>query len=172
MGSVDTRGVKRASVESGDVAPDFDLPALIAGVKKRFRLSDERGRKNVVLAFYPFNWETASEQQFSRYQVERGTMQSLNTETVGICVDSIMNTTVWEREIGPFDFPLCSDFWPHGEVAEKYGVLQLNGPLAGAASRVIFVIDKQGVIILRKSYRRDEVPDAEEILEALRGLEQ
>jgi peroxiredoxin len=83
-----------------------------------------------------------------------------------------MNTTVWEREIGPFDFPLCSDFWPHGEVAEKYGVLQLNGPLAGAASRVIFVIDKQGVIILRKSYRRDEVPDAEEILEALRGLEQ
>ena len=46
-----------------------------------------------------------------------------------------MNTTVWEREIGPFDFPLCSDFWPHGEVSRSYGVLREAAPLAGASER-------------------------------------
>jgi peroxiredoxin len=83
-------------------------------------------------------------------------------------VDSIMNTTAWEREIGPFDFPLCSDFWPHGAVAEKYGVLQQAGPLAGAATRASFLVDLNGAILLRQSYRRDEVPDLEHTLEALR----
>jgi peroxiredoxin len=157
MGTVDTRGVKPVHLETGDLAPDFDLPALIGGVKKRFRLSDERGRKNVVLAFYPYNWEAASEQQFVQYQAERDSLQSLHTETVGISVDSIMNTTVWEREIGPFDFPLCSDFWPHGEVAEKYG---------------IFVVDRKGVIVLRKQYGRDQVPALNQVLEVVRRMEQ
>lgn len=172
MGTIDTRGVKPVSLESGDVAPDFDLPALIAGVKKRFRLGDELGRKNVLLAFYPFNWEPASERQLIQYQAERDSLQRLNVETVGICVESIMNTTVWEREIGPFDFPLCSDFWPHGAVAEKYGVLQPAGPLAGAAARANFLVDINGVILLRKLYSRGEVPDLELTLEALRRIEQ
>lgn len=172
METVDSRGVKRVSLEMGDVAPDFDLPALIAGVKKRFRLSDEGGKNNVLLAFYPFNWEPASEQQFTQYQAERESLQRLNIETVGICVDSIMNTTVWEREIGPFDFPLCSDFWPHGAVAEKYGVLQPAGPLAGAATRTNFLVDMNGVIVLRNLYGREEVPDLKQTLESLRRIGQ
>ena len=58
------------------------------------------------------------------FQVDREKFLARNAETVGICVDSIMNTTAWEREIGPFDFPLCSDFWPHGEVSFRYGLLR------------------------------------------------
>jgi peroxiredoxin len=172
MGTVDTGGVKPVSLEIGELAPDFDLPALIAGVKKRFRLSDERGKNNVLLAFYPFNWEPASEQQFTQYQAERDSLQGLNVETVGICVDSIMNTTAWEREIGPFDFPLCSDFWPHGAVAEKYGVLQQAGPLAGAATRASFLVDTNGVILVRNLYGRKEVPDLKQTLESLRRIGQ
>jgi len=171
METVDSRGVKRVSLETGDVAPDFDLPALIAGVKKRFRLADERGRQNVLLAFYPFNWEPGSERQLTQYQAERDSLQRLNVETVGICVDSIMNTTAWEREIGPFDFPLCSDFWPHGAVAEKYGVLQQAGPVAGAATRASFLVDTNGATLLRQLYSGDEVPDLEHTLEALRRTE-
>lgn len=172
METVDSRGVKPVSLERGDVAPDFDLPALIAGVKKRFRLADERGRKNVLLAFYPFNWEPASERQLIQYQAERDSLQRLNVETVGICVDSIMNTTAWEREIGPFDFPLCSDFWPHGAVAEKYGVLQPAGPLAGTATRANFLVDMNGVILLRNFHGREEVPDLKQTLESLRRIGQ
>ena len=55
-----------------------------------------------------------------------------------------MNTTVWEREIGPLEYPLCSDFWPHGEVSRSYGVFRDRSPLAGTSERAIFVIDRAG----------------------------
>jgi peroxiredoxin len=87
-----------AVLQIGDEAPDFDLPALIAGVKKRFRLSEQRG-KNIILAFYPFNWEPVSEKQMVGFQSQRASLLERNTEVVGICVESIMNTTVWERAI-------------------------------------------------------------------------
>ena len=159
-----------AVVEISELAPDFDLPALIAGVKKRFRLSEQRGKKNIVLAFYPFNWEPASSRQLRAYQAERQRFLDGGAEVVGITVESIMNTTAWEREIGPFDFPLCSDFWPHGEVAEKYGVLRLGGPAAGSSDRATIVIDKVGKIVFRKTYDPEQVPEVHEVLEALKKI--
>jgi peroxiredoxin (alkyl hydroperoxide reductase subunit C) len=169
MAFAETRGVQAVSLEVGDSAPDFDLPALLAGVKGRFRLSDQRGKKHVVLVFYPFNWEAVSGQQLSQYQAEREKIEGLGAETVAICVESIMNTTAWEREIGPFDFPLCSDFWPHGAVAEKYGVLRTHGQLAGACERAIFVVNKSGVIAFRRRYGVDEMPKLVEALDILQG---
>ena len=154
----------------GTPAPDFELPALIAGVKKPLRLSAYRGQKNVVLAFYPYNWQAASAQQLTGYQRERPRMLASNTETVAVTVDSIMNTTSWEREIGPFDFPICADFWPHGEVCVRYGVLRESGPEAGASERAVFVIDRDGRIAFRKVYGLDEVPPIEEIFPMLRKL--
>ena len=55
----------------GDIAPDFDLPVLIGGVKKRFKLSDRRGKQSLLVAFYPLNWEPVSTEQMVSYQVER-----------------------------------------------------------------------------------------------------
>ena len=89
---------------------------------------------------------------------------------VAISVDSIMNTTAWEREIGPFDFALCSDFWPHGEVSRKYGVLRANHPHAGTNQPVVFVVDKGGRIQFRKLYEDGTVPDVEEPLSVLAKL--
>ena len=103
------------SLDVNDFAPDFDLPVLTAGVKGRFRLR-EHSAENLVLAFYPSNWEPVSTEQLIGYQVERESFLARNAEVVGINVDSIMNTTAWEREIGPLEFPLCSDFWPHAAV--------------------------------------------------------
>ena len=169
MAFAQTRGVQPVSLEVGNPAPEFDLPALLAGVKGRFRLSERRGKKRVVLAFYPFNWEAVSGKQLSQYQAEREKIEALGAETVAICVESIMNTTAWEREIGPFDFPLCSDFWPHGAVAEKYGVLRTHGQLAGACERAIFVVNKSGVIAFRRRYGIDEMPKLGEALDILQG---
>ena len=101
-------GNQMSALQVGDLAPDFDLPVLVGGVKKRFRLSECRGKKNVVLAFYPLNWEPASEKQLVQYQQEREKFAAHDAMLVAISVDSIMNTTAWEREIGPFDFALCS----------------------------------------------------------------
>jgi len=150
------------------MAPDFDLPVLIGGVKKRFHLAEHRG-KNLVLAFYPSNWEAVSAGQMIAYQGEREKFVTQEAEIVAISVDSIMNTTAWERNIGPLDFPMCSDFWPHGEVTHRYGVLREHDPFAGAAERAIFILDKSGRITFRKIYPLDEVPDYREALGALPG---
>ena len=154
----------------GDIAPDFDLPVLIGGVKKRFKLSERRGRQNLVLAFYPLNWEPVSTEQMVAYQVEREKFAESSTEVVGISVDSIMNTTAWEREIGPFDYALCSDFWPHGNVSLKYGVLREAEPFAGCSERAVFIVDKAGKMQFGRIYAVNEVPDLQESLEILRKL--
>ncbi len=153
----------------GDMAPDFEVPVLIGGVKKQFRLSDRRGKQNLMLAFYPVNWEPVSAQQMVGYQVEREKLLQHQAEVVAISVDHIMNATAWEREIGPFDFLLASDFWPHGEVSRKYGVLRESEPWAGASERAIFVIDKSGRLAFSKIYTMSQLPDLEETLDALRG---
>ena len=156
-------------LQVGDKAPEFDLPALIGGVKQRFRLQEQRGT-NLVLAFYPFNWEPVSTAQFTEYQVERERLVAFDALVVGISVDSIMNTTAWEREIGPFDFPMCSDFWPHGEVCRQYGVLRSEGPGSGASERAISIVDKGGNIAFRAEYDVTKVPDIEELFQWLRAL--
>ena len=157
-------------LQVGDMAPDFDVPVLVGGVRKQFRLSEYRGKRNLVLAFYPANREPVSAQQMVTYQVEREKFLARQAEVLGINVDSIMHTTSWEREIGPFDFLLGSDFWPHGEVSRHYGVLRELEPFKGASDRAIFVIDKAGKIRFSRIYLLDKLPDLEETLEALRDL--
>jgi len=154
-------------LQPGDLAPDFDTPLLIGGIKKQFRLSDHRGKENLVLAFYPVNWERISAQQMVAYQVEREKFVQRQAEIVTISVDHIMSTTSWEREIGPFDFLMCSDFWPHGKVSSLYGVLREADPLAGASDRAIFVVNKAGKIIFSRAYALDELPDMNETLDIL-----
>jgi peroxiredoxin len=157
-------------LECGDLAPDFDLPVLLGGVKRRFHLREQREKKNIVLAFYPSNWESVSAEQMIAYQVEREKFVAQNAEVVGITVDSIMNITAWEREIGPFDYFLCSDFWPHGQVCEQYGVLRQSEPFRGASDRAVFVIDQIGKVRYKRIYPVDEKPDLKEVLAALQNL--
>lgn len=150
-------------INVGNEAPDFQLPALIEGVKKTFRLSDYRGQKRIVLAFYPFNWQETSARQIAGYQAQRARVLAAGAETVGVCVESIMNTTAWERQIGPLDFPLCSDFWPHGEVSARYGVLGKSG----AAERAVFVVNVDGRVIFRQVYINDVVPPLDDLVGVL-----
>ena len=154
----------------GDAAPDFELPALVAGVKQPLRLSAYRGQKTVVLAFYPFNWQEPSAAQLISYQVQRPRVLENNAEIVAVTVDSIMNTTAWERVIGPFDFPMCSDFWPHGEVSEHYGVLRKSGKGAGSSDRAVVIVDRSGRVAFRRTYAEDQVAPVEEVLAVLGKL--
>jgi peroxiredoxin len=167
------RGVElesRKALRVGDPAPDFELPVLLSGVKGRLRLRDALAQKNVVLAFYPSNWNEVSASQMREYQAQRERLQEQKTEVVAICVDSIMNTAVWERAIGPLDFPLCSDFWPHGAVSNAYGVLRLQGEHEGRTERTIVVANRSGTIAFRKVYGDAELPPIAETWEALRSL--
>ena len=65
------------------------------------------------------------------YQVEREKLEARQAEVLGISVDHIMNAAAWEREIGPFDFLLASDFWPHGAISREYGVLRESRSVPG-----------------------------------------
>jgi peroxiredoxin len=158
----------RSLVLPGEAAPDFDLPALVAGVKKHFHLREQLEKSHVVLVFYPVNWEAVSARQLVGYQGERGRFFP-EIEVVGVSVDSIMNTTVWERDIGPLEFPLCSDFWPHGEVSRSYGVFREQPPLAGASERALFVIERGGKIVFSHVYGLQDLPPISDALQALGG---
>lgn len=67
-------------------------------------------------------------------------------------------------------YPLGSDFYPHGAVAQKFGIFRSSDPLAGINERAVFVIDKQGKIVFAKVYELGDLPDNEDAFEALRAL--
>ena len=153
----------------GEWAPDFDLPACTGDEKTRVRLSQFRGKKNVVLAFHPLDWTPVCTEQGMNYQSFLGQFAELDAQVIGISVDSVFSHCAWQKyEIGKLDYPLASDFWPHGEVAAKYGILRTEEPYSGINERAVFVINKNGQIIFSKVYDLGELPDNEEVLEVLR----
>lgn len=94
-----------------------------------------------------------------------------DAQVLGMSVDSIPSHIAWQKkDIGWVNFPLGSDFWPHGEVAIKYGVLREGDPVPGISERAVFIIDKQGVIAFAKVYPLTTPPENEELFEVLRGL--
>jgi len=92
-------------------------------------------------------------------------------QVVGISVDSIPSHIAWQQKlIGKLSFPLGSDFWPHGAVAQKYGILRTGDPVPGINERAIFIADKQGKIVFARLYDLGEQPNNEECFEILRKL--
>ena len=96
---------------------------------------------------------------------------AFDAQVVGISTDSIYCHIAWqEKGIGMMAFPLASDYFPHGDIAKKYGVQRLGDPIPGINERSIIIVDKQGKVAFRKVYELGEQPDGEEIFEALRNV--
>lgn len=89
-----------------------------------------------------------------------------NAQVLGISVDSEPTNTAWAKSLGGLDYPLLSDFWPHGEVSKKYGVLRAEG----IAERAVIVIDKEGIVRYIDVHNIAEAPDPKEALKALEEL--
>ena len=86
--------------------------------------------------------------------------------------DSVFSHVAWQKfEVGWLNFPLGSDFYPHGEVAGKYGVLRTGEPIPGINERAVFIIDKEGIIRDVTILELGEVPDNEDAFEVLRRLQ-
>ena len=99
------------------------------------------------------------------------TFAGLNAQVLDISVDSVSSHLAWqEHEIGTIDFPMCSDFYPHAEVSEKYGILREAPPVPGISERAAFVVDKAGKIVLTRVYPLDQLPNVDELLQAVRDL--
>ena len=104
------------------------------------------------------------------YGADLAKFAAYNAQVVGISVDSIYSTTAWEKEIGPFEYTLAADYWPHGEVAQKFGVFRDKGEFAGISERAVFVVDKNGNIAFAKVYPIDQLPDTKELFPVLEKL--
>jgi alkyl hydroperoxide reductase subunit AhpC len=95
----------------------------------------------------------------------------LGAQVVGVSVDSVFSHMAWQKhDIGPLRYPLCSDFFPHGEVAKKYGVFRPGEPIPGINERAVFIVDKAGKIAFSKVYDLGEQPPNEDCFAVLRKL--
>ena len=97
---------------------------------------------------------------------------ALNAQVLDISVDSIPSHSAWrEKEVGQVQLPMCSDFYPHARVTQQFGILRAGPPVAGISERAGFIIDKSGKIAFAKVYPLDQLVDIDEILRALRKVE-
>ncbi|MGB5748851.1 MAG: peroxiredoxin [Desulfobacterales bacterium] len=126
-------------VKAGQPAPDFTLPAVSG---KKIALSDYRGQRNVVISFVPAAFTPVCSDQWPGYNIFKDMFEENDAILLGITVDNIPTLHAWTRQMGKLWFEVLSDFWPHGSVAEKYGVLRSDG----LSERALFFIDKAGVI--------------------------
>ena len=96
---------------------------------------------------------------------------ALNAQVLDISVDSIISHIAWrQREVGPVRIPLCSDFYPHGEVTQKFDILREGAPVPGISERAALIVDKTGKIAFARIYPIDQLPNVEELLQALREI--
>ena len=93
--------------------------------------------------------------------------EGMETQVLGLSVDSVPGLKAWAESLGGIQYPLLSDFWPHGAVAECYGVLRTEG----YTERAIFVIDGKGVIRYIDIHDINDRPDNDEVRNVLRQLQ-
>jgi len=129
----------RLKVKKGDKAPPFILPAISG---EKVALHQYLGKKNVMLTFIPAAWTPVCSDQWPGYNIARPLFEQYDTVVIGISTDNTPTLFAWTKEMGELWFDVVSDFWPHGEVSQSYGVLRSDG----IADRAIIMIDKKGII--------------------------
>lgn len=126
-------------IEVGAEAPDF---LLRDQNNQEVRLSDYRGRQNVLLVFYPLAFTGTCQGELCEVRDNLNEYVNDDVQVLTVSVDSVYSHKVWAEREG-FEFPLLSDFWPHGAVAQEYGVFNAE---RGFSNRGTFIIDKAGVV--------------------------
>jgi len=141
------------SVNAGDTAPDFTLPSTVGD---KVTLSSYRGKKNVLLMFYPLDFSpvcSVENKQCAEILPSKG---SADIQVLGISVDSLWAHKAFAAQNG-IEYPLLADFNPKGDVAKKYGVYLED---KGISARTAFVIGKDGKV---KEVVASDIPVARDI---------
>jgi mycoredoxin-dependent peroxiredoxin len=151
------------SIEVGQQAPDFEL---VNQFGEAVKLSDYAGKKNVVLVFYPFAFSVPCTAELCAIRDERESLEGEDTQVLGVSCDSKFTLKAFAESQG-YEYPLLSDFWPHGEVAKTYGVFNEE---KGLALRGTFIIDKSGVVRWTVVNSPADVRSTDDYREALSAL--
>ncbi|NUR83213.1 MAG: peroxiredoxin [Nonomuraea sp.] len=149
------------AIEVGTKAPEFELKDNHG---RTVRLSDFRGEKNVVLLFYPFAFTGVCTGELCELRDNLPKFVNDDTQLLAVSNDSIHTLRVFAEQEG-LEYPLVSDFWPHGEVSRAYGVFDED---KGCAVRGTFIIDKEGVV---RWTVVNALPDARDLNEYLKALD-
>jgi peroxiredoxin len=128
----------KTHLKVGDMAPDFELNSTTG---KKIKLSDFRGKKNVVVAFFPAAFTGGWTKEFTGYQAGISKFDVAETQVLGISTDNTPSLGEFAKKLN-LSFPLVSDFTDR-KTAAAYGVLM---PDRGIANRASFVLDKEGKI--------------------------
>ena len=126
-------------LDVGTEAPDFSLKDQN---QQPVTLSDFRGARNVLLVFFPLAFTGICQGELDEIRDHLPNYENDDTATLAISVGPPPTHKVWATQSG-FTFPVLSDFWPHGAVAQSYGVFDFD---RGCARRGTFIIDTTGII--------------------------
>jgi peroxiredoxin len=125
------------SLQVGEQAPDFTLKDQN---NQERTLSELRGDRNVLVVFYPLAFSGICTGELDQLRDDLAAFTDV--QVLAVSVDSVYTLKAWSNQQG-YDFPLLADFWPHGKVAQAYGVFN-DKP--GIANRGTFLVDTDGVI--------------------------
>ncbi|PNS01426.1 thioredoxin peroxidase [Petrotoga miotherma DSM 10691] len=145
----------------GDVAPNFKLKDQNGD---EISLSGFKGKK-VLLSFHPLAWTGVCETQMKNLDLKYDELEKLNVVPLGISVDTSPSKKAWAQNMKINKLKLLSDFWPHGEVAKKYGIFDEEN---GFSKRANFLIDEEGKIEFVKVYELRDQPDLNEIMNSIK----
>jgi peroxiredoxin len=146
----------------GDRSIDF---AIQDQNRKTFKLSDHLG-KWVLLSFHPLAWTSVCAKQMRALEDSKRTFDSLNIVAAGISVDSVPCKKAWAESLGIVNTSLLSDFWPHGGIAQLYGVLKEK---EGFSERANILVDQSGNIAFVRVYDLKQLPDLHEVTDLLKS---
>lgn len=145
----------------GGAAPDFTLRDQFG---QDVTLSDFRGRKAVALFFYPFAFSGVCTGEMAGIRDRLDEFLTFDTEVLAVSCDPMFALRAFADADG-LNFPLLSDFWPHGEVSRAYEVLDER---TGAARRSSYIVDRQGQVTWAVHNALPEGRDLDEHLKQLR----
>jgi len=149
--------IQAIMAQPGDPARNFSLKDQN---DKTFDLY-EQAEKRVLLSFHPLAWTEYCAAQMKSLEENREKFTSLNCVPVGISVDSMLCKKAWAKSLGITQTPLLCDFWPHGAVAQKYGIFRDEN---GFSERANIIVDGKQKVVFVKIYPVHSVPDIEEII--------
>lgn len=147
-------------VEAGMPAPAFTTEDV---QENPVSLADFRGKK-VLLSWHPIAWTSVCTDQMRALEVNWARFEALNTVPLGVSVDPAPAKKAWASVLCLKKLPLLSDFWPHGKVAQDYGIFHEE---FGMSERANIIVDEQGVVRWVKVYPMSQLPDIEEVFAEL-----
>jgi peroxiredoxin len=148
-------------IKIGDYFGNFSLKSHTDTIVDTAKI---KGNK-ILMSFHPLAWTDICAKQMQSLEANFETFKALNTIPLGFSVDAVPCKKAWAKSLGIEKVDLLADFWPHGEIAVKLGILIDK---FGFSERANVILDEQRKIIFVKVYPIKELPDINEVLDFLK----